>query len=1056
MRTFLLLSFFVSIFISAKAQNNNPLYWKNKKPNSDYWQQDVHYTIKAKIDEKTDVLNGSMILEYTNNSPDELPFVYFHLYNNAFQPGSYYDDLLKNNKVEPKYGPYEKRRLGTVIAKVEYNGQKVKPTFDNTIMRIDLPQPIKSGETVKFNIDFLTFFDGFGSVRRRMKVFYPFGYKHYDGVHWYPRMDVYDRKFGWTPDQHFGHEYYGDYGTFDVELTFNSSFILDATGNLLNEQEVLPEDLKQKIDIKNFKDKPLYSKPSEIIPYDSTKTKTWKFRAENVHDFAFTADPTYRMGVAYWNGVKCVALAQESNAAKWQDAANYTARIIECFSNDFGKYEYPKMIVADARDGMEYPMLTLDGGFEPDHHDLLIHEIAHNWFFGMIGNNETYRAFLDEGFTQFLTVWGLEKLDGKKRILTESDNFWVKKFDQGEIAREGEVYNAYMRDAIRFKDEPLNQHSDAFNGAVRHGGGYSNVYHKTAVMLFNLQYVLGDELFQNAMKNYVSQWKMAHPYPEDFRNSIIQFTKVDLNWFFDQWLETSKNIDYSIEKIKKGKEKNQYEITFKRKGRMHMPLDFTVTDKAGKKYNYYIPNTWFKKNTAANILPKWEGWDNIFPTYKATVLLDNSIKNVEIDTSGRLADINALNNSKKCPQKLYFDSKVFNLADRKNYVYKWRPTAWYNGYDGFKLGIHLNGSYFQYLHNFELDVWYNSRLAQNNSIRESQKTYNDLLSFRLKYNNGLDKVMKGLSWNFEIKQLDGLSGGHVGLKQKFGNNRKEVYAFAKVLYRNDSTDLNYLIYKNEWNPEKFNNTFNIGYNYFYQYKKGSGNLNIHLRTPFLLSDYNYSQISITAKNQRQLGKFDFKSRVFVQYTSGTNIASESQLFLAGANNEELMENAFTRSIGFLPNNFAGFGNTTNHFQMGGGLNVRGYAGYLVPENDENGNQILTYKGHSGASVNTEIDFQRAFGLRFRQLGRYVRLNTYLFGDAGVISTNAINDKNLKLASLRASAGLGATLSFINFGPIQDVKPLVFRVDFPMFLNRTPATEPEYLKFRWLIGISRAF
>ncbi|MFN7015253.1 MAG: M1 family peptidase, partial [Bacteroidia bacterium] len=335
----------------------NPLYWKNRKPFPGYWQQDVHYMINAYIDERTDIIAADMVLEYWNNSPDDLEFVYFHLYQNAFIPHSYHDDLSKNNKVVPQYGRYESLGLGTKIEKIKYNNLPVETELENTILKVKLPYPIKSGESCRFEIKFKTFFDAGGNVRRRMKLFYPYGWKHYDGVHWYPRISVYDRKMGWDTDQHLGREFYGDYGTFDVELNFNASFIVDATGNLVNKDEVMPADLRAKLDIKNFKDKPLYEKPSVIIPYDSTQRKIWKFHAENVHDFAFTADPTYRIGETEWNGIKCIALAQEPHAARWQNAAEYACKCIEVYSTDFGMYEYPKMIVADARDGMEYPML---------------------------------------------------------------------------------------------------------------------------------------------------------------------------------------------------------------------------------------------------------------------------------------------------------------------------------------------------------------------------------------------------------------------------------------------------------------------------------------------------------------------------------------------------------------------------------------------------------------------------------------------------------------------------------------------------------------------------
>ena len=370
---------------------DNPNYWKNKMPHAGYWQQDVHYEIKASIDEKTDILT-TQILTYWNNSPDDLDFVYFHLYQNAFQPGSYYDDLQKQNGVNPNYGKYESQGLGTVVENIKVNGVDVKSELDNTILKVYLPKTLIPGGNIKFSMNFKTYFED-GEVRRRMKVFDSWGFRHYNGVHWYPRICVYDSKFGWTKDQHLGKEFYGDFGCFDVELTFASNYVVDGTGYMLNRDEVYPKNLREKLDINNFKNKPWNSPPSIITKYTEGETKTFKFHAENVHDFGFTANPNYRIGEKWWEDKVSYSLVQEPHASRWQNAAEFSAKCIQIFSEDFGRYTYHKMIVADADDGMEYPMMTLDRGSDPGYRGLLAHEIGHNWFFGQVGNNETYRAF---------------------------------------------------------------------------------------------------------------------------------------------------------------------------------------------------------------------------------------------------------------------------------------------------------------------------------------------------------------------------------------------------------------------------------------------------------------------------------------------------------------------------------------------------------------------------------------------------------------------------------------------------------------------------------------
>lgn len=1022
-------------------------------PHPGYWQQDVSYNIKATIDETTDILSAEEILTYYNNSPDTLRVVYFNLYNNAYTKDSYLDKLHKENNIYPAYGKYACQKLGTVIEDLKYQGRTVKTHLDNTILAVYLDEPILPGADATFQIKFKTYFDIGTSVRNRMKVFKSSGYDHFDGVHWYPRINVYDRKFGWFTDQHLGREFYGDYGTYNVELTFANDYVVDATGVLQNRDEVLPEDLRQKLDIKNFRDKPVGSAPSVITPRDGTK-KTWKFYAENVHDFGFTADPTYRIGEVEWDGIKCISLAQEGNAANWQNAADYTAKIIQTYSRDFTPYIWPKIIVADARDGMEYPMMTLDGGGDPGYRGLLAHEVAHQWFYGMVGNNETYRAALDEGFTQFLTVWALENIDGRKAVELQPKSNYIARFKKQSEPRENSIYAGYLNDAIQENDPTLNTHSDDFGGAIRQGGGYRHVYVKTATMLFNLQYVLGDELFLNAMKHYTNQWKMAHPYFEDFRNSIINYTKVDLNWFFDQWLETTKEIDYAVTDIKSFKD-NHYDITFRRKGTMQMPLDLAITSKKDSIYNFYIPNTWFVKKSSATILPKWTGWGKLNPTYTAHIIIPGGIKSVEIDTSKKLADINMLNNSSYKPINLTFDHRIYNLPNRKSYEVFARPDIWYNSFDGLKTGIHFNGNYMNYKNIFSATFWYNTGLFQNN-IPEEFSHLHDKFNYNFTYKTGTDKISRYSSVFASSRFLDGLQLHSIGFDQKDQSQNNRFYAYFKSMYRDDPEDLIYLLFPQEWQYDEWNNTINTGVDHKYTYRRGEGNLNLNLKSSTIGSDYNYAQLSFSAINKNDLGKFEFKTRTFIQYGTGSTIPSESALYLAGANPEEMMENKYTRSRGFFPDDWTGsYMDVTNHFHYGGGLNLRGYAGYFAAEEIENGDVIPAYKGNSGASVNAELDFDKFFKFKKPVFRNMFHIDTYLFADAGILNVNRPGE-DLELSSLRADAGVGTALTIQKWGPLQMVNPLTIRFDAPLFLNRTPSADPEFFKFRWIVGVSRAF
>ena len=1052
----------------------NKLYWKNKLPRADYWQQDVHYIIDATLDDSLNTITGnSYKLVYWNNSPNTLTELYFHLFQNAAQPGSYYENLNQNNKIPIKYGKYEEEGLGTTTENIQVNGETVKIELDNTIMKVFLNQPLASGDSLVVTMKFRTYYDN-GSMRRRMKFYETFNTKHFDGVFWYPSICVYDQKFGWTTDQDLDKEFYHDFGTFDIALTFPQEYVVDATGVLTNEAEMFPDSLRAKLDIKNFAKKPLNEAPSIIIPKEKGKTKTWRYHAENVHNFAFTADPLYRIGEVVWNGVKVITLAQEPHASKWQLSGWYTAQVIKTYSNDFGMYDWPKIIVADAKDGMEYPMLTLDNGTYPQHQYLLSHEVGHMWFYGMVGSNETYRAFMDEGFTQFLTVWSMDKIVGKTRARVHPNKFVNKYLDSSDNRYEN-LYYPYLNHVTENYDEQLNTHSCAFNGAVRHSGNYCLVYYKSGTMLYNLKYVLGDSLFIGAMKHYVQKWKFAHPYPEDFRQAIIEYSKTDLNWFFDEWLETTKYIDYKVKNVKQvhsDNKKSTYNITFERIGRMNMPLKFTVVLEDGRKQNYLIPNTWFKPQTSDIILPKWYGWDLLQPTYTAKiditydtakVAATPEIKSVIIDPEMLLADADNSNNQwgKKTNRTWQFDHRVPQAESwkyRRNYI---RPDVWYNGFDGIQLGAHAEGKYFN-KYNYHISVWGNTTIGQYLQTPTDKKP--QYIAFNAIYNRQLNHVSKELTANSQLAFNAGIWKGILGIEKIFRKQDQrnarytKVSVFAKYLV-NQYNYQPYLLYPTEWgvrnqSTQWVNASFNISVLRNYVYTKGSGTVNFSLRAPFIASDYNYSQLTGEAKNSYAVTKkLDLRTRAFAQLGLG-GIPLESSLYTAGANQEQMIDNKYTRAIGFVPNDWLGYQSTTNHFQYGGGLNLRGYAGNLCTEkiSTSKGDTIVTaYNGQSGGAVNMELDFDKHIKLKAKGLTKNIHFDMYGFFDAGIMNYKVLN-KNY-WSSMRMDAGLGTCMT-LKFSPY-DVTPLTIRADFPLWIN-TPVVGENYGAFRWMLSVNRAF
>jgi aminopeptidase N len=640
------------------------------------------------------------------------------------------------------------------------------------------------------------------------------------------------------------------------------------------------------------------------------------------------------------------------------------------------------------------------------------------------------------------------------------------------------VYFGYIRDAINDDDPALNTHSDDFNGALNHGGGYGNVYYKTATMLYNLQYVLGEELFQKALQHYFNQWKMAHPYFEDFRASIIQYTKTDLNWFFDQWLETTKKIDYSVgkvnrvdgvNKVEKAEVKSNFEIQFRRKGLMQMPIDFTVYTKDSN-YQFVIPNTYFVKQTSATVLPTWKGWGLLNQTYTAKISLPagSKITNIQIDPTYKLADINQLDNSSKRPILFTFDHQLNNPMDRKHYILKWRPDVWYNNYDGVKIGLHFNGNYMNQKHVFSFTTWYNSAMATNyktiNYI-ESSKIYP--IHYNLSYRHRMAKL---LDLDLQSRVLDGLVLNKIGLNKTVRNTtykinvksmrRVQLYylpAFEKI-------NVNGLYFHPELSSyDKWNNTLNLEMEHNYSKGIGTGKIIVGMRTSAIYSDFDYASIYMNIVQNKTLHKFDLRTRLFAQYMTGNNAAPESQLYLAGANPEEMAENKFTRSAGILPADWFSIGQNTNHFQMGGGLNIRGFAGYLMPVT-QGLNQYFMYKGNSGASVSLELDYDKYFNIPPRGLLKNFHLDSYIFGDAGILQANnpKISETTLPIdnqtisTNVLASAGAGFALTIKRWSYFDGIKPLTIRFDMPLYLSNAPFVDENNIKFRWQLGINRTF
>jgi aminopeptidase N len=398
---------------------------------------------------------------------------------------------------------------------------------------------------------------------------------------------------------------------------------------------------------------------------------------------------------------------------------------------------------------------------------------------------------------------------------------------------------------------------------------------------------------------------------------------------------------------------------------------------------------------------------------------------------------------------------------------KWRPDVWFNNYDGLKLGLHANGQYMKQKHVFSATVWYNSGwLNQRNVNLYNAETEILPIHYTANYKHRFAKFTDVFA---QSALLDGLNRNTLGVAWQNGANGFKI--FAKSLHRNQRYYLpayqNAAVSVGNLMPNlsshhQFNNTLNLGYERLFGYAKGNAKLQLNVKTALLGSDFNYSGADLQLIQSHPIAKLELRSRFYAAVLTG-DIAPESQLYLAGANPEEMFENKYHRSAGMLPAEWFSYGQIANSYHAAGGLNLRGYAGYLVPIMD-GFSQTYLYRGNAGASCNLELDYDKLIPLRLGKLSNYFSLDAYLFLDAGILgSQTSVNNEftlpqsGRKLhTGLMASAGHGLVLTIKKWGVLDEVKPLQIRFDTPFFLSNAPFASPENLQMRWVIGVGRSF
>jgi hypothetical protein len=941
--------------------------------NSCYFQQQVIYDIDASLNIGLNRLNIKQTLLYKNNSPDTLQFIYFHLYLNKYR---------KNSLAKPEL-TYDQGAIR--LFEVCENGKQCKQyQVNETLMKLTLKEKLPPGYWVRFYFEYASVLPHAGERC---------GYHdyHYDVGNWYITPVVYDRR-GWHLHQHLNNEFYQEWGNYRVTLHLPKGYMVGATGNLMNPETALQDTLPE--------NRAWFLK----YPEDTTKT-TWYFQADQVHDFAWVADPYYVLMQSHWQGITLNVLAIDVVASIWQDVTDWGMQALQYLHTTFGEYPYDNLTIADTyirSGGMEYPGLAMINHFidpvyaRDEFRAIVIHEMAHNWFYGLLANNQTEKGWLDEGFTTFAEIRTFEHLFGKKENYNPGNRGWfINRFGYtSDIFRDHALSYLYLA-KYNLDRDIIDLHPDYMDDT-----GYILEYSKMAMVLIMLEYTLGDTLFNAGMHAYYRQWRFRHPYPEDFFAVMEQTTGRELDWFFEQWLKTNRKLDYAIEgcRLHSGSQSDAtytYDINLRRKRAVFMPVDFEIVDTGGNRYLYHVPVDGFaKKDAGREVLPPWHFTRD---RYRATVRLPEKIDYVVIDSSLRLLDINRLNNkSGFLPDQQFYFMRIQGMAPPLDaYLWEIWPQLLYNDVDKVNVGVQLKGGYLDIDHKVNAVFWL--------------KPYSKLIDFNIRYETPFTPAGDLFWLESRLYNLDGRQGAHLVLSHLLGKKSYGDIGLANhALYNGD-----YLM--DPWSFGTINTLFS-NWNY------GQG-LSLNLMTTIFSSRYDFSQIALTGS--KNVGTYRstcyLQLRLFLGYSEGT-VPDQFLFNLAGDNSMGAFQQPFYRSRGSLP---CAWQRSGNLYKQGGG-NVRGTS-FSTSSLDLN---IAAFN----------IDLRLPAPWRAWTMPLIPAIDPYLFADAGQVWDNKVP----KIADFRRSFGLGFNwLVWDWLDYFFNLKEIHFEI--PLLVSQLPND-----KFRWLI------
>lgn len=622
MKQLLLGVLLLKLVTGATSQNTN-------------WQQKVKYRMDVQMDVSTNRLTGKQMILYTNQSPDTLDQLFYHLYWNAFQPNSMMDTRsreLGKNKVGNRqdWDPRVKDRILNLkedeigyqrVKWLKLNGVQQQIKEQETILQVLLQKPILPRQTVTLELEF----EAQVPLQVRRAGRDAANGVRYSMTQWYPKLCEYDAD-GWHPNPYIAREFYGVWGDFEVNITIDKSYIIGGTGYLTNANSIGYG----------------YETTGVNVVRPAGNTLTWRFTAPNVHDFMWAADPDFKHVVRpVKNGPVIHVLYKNrpgdtKNDSNWNRIAEAAEIVYPFIRDNFGAYPYKQYSFIQGGDGgMEYPMATL---LASSSLGTAFHEWMHSWYQMILGTNESLYAWMDEGFTEFATdrVEHYYAVEMAKRNGKQHKDVQLPMYHQSN-------YNGYFSLVKSGLEEPMTTHADHFNTNYAYSVAS---YSKGCVFLSQLGYITGESVRNKILLDYYNKWRFRHPDVNDFVRVAERTSGLQLDWYKEYWINGTKTIDYAIDSL--WEEGGKSKIRIKRMGEIPMPVDLVLTFKDGSQELHYMPMyLMFGEKPAENSMKR-----KVYPSWKWThttyvVECDRRLTEltmVEIDPTQRMADVDRRNN----------------------------------------------------------------------------------------------------------------------------------------------------------------------------------------------------------------------------------------------------------------------------------------------------------------------------------------------------------------------------------------------------------------------------